>query len=244
MYVIWRKRKRERYAGWDKIGDVRLTPIIVQSRRVNGLPKQEHIACLPSIIESHIDEKNAVWFWRNVEKRLARLTNRIPPAEMKKIRDVLAKKVPQPSPEYVKELTAGAQAHLESMVSVLGPRSEHERKINKRMQAFSNSLKTARVCADCGEGLETVYRERRTFGRGIMGGTRWTTGVLCKQCAHPPRARYDFRPHRFRHYGPCETCGREVFISRSIPALCSFCSTHCGQVHYRKVRRLRLANSP
>ncbi len=65
MYVIWRRRKREHYAGfWDniEIGDARLTPIIVQSRRVNGKPKQEHIACLPSIIESHINDKSAVWF--------------------------------------------------------------------------------------------------------------------------------------------------------------------------------------
>ena len=81
MYVIWRKRKREKYGGgggFDKVGDVRLTPVIVRTRRVSGKPKQEHIACLPSIVESQINEKTAVWFWEGVEKRLARLANRIP----------------------------------------------------------------------------------------------------------------------------------------------------------------------
>ena len=93
MYVIWRKRKREHYAGWGEVGDVRLTPIIAQSRRVNGGPRQEHIACLPSIIESEIDEKNGVWFWDAVEEKLARLANRIPSEEAAKIRAALCKVV-------------------------------------------------------------------------------------------------------------------------------------------------------
>jgi hypothetical protein len=43
MYVIWRKRKREHASRRGNVGDVRLTPIIAQSRRLNGRPRQEHI---------------------------------------------------------------------------------------------------------------------------------------------------------------------------------------------------------
>ena len=239
MYVIWRRRKREHYAGfWNniKIGDVCLTPIIVQSRRVDGKPKQEHIACLPSIIESQINDKNAVWFWTAVEEQLARLTNRISRDDMQKIRAALDKAVSQPDPEFAENLKDGAAAHTESMLAVLTPRSEWERNANMQMHAFSSSFKTAQACADCGGELTEVYRERRTFGHGLMRGRRWTVGVLCKKCAHPPR---DSRRYHFSHYGPCETCEREVFISRSIRALRVFCSTRCGQTYYRKVRRGR-----
>ena len=235
MYVIWRKRKRAHYAGWNSIGDIRLTPIIVQSRRVNGKPKQEHVACLPSIIESHISDKSAVWYWAAVEERLARLTNRIPREDMEKIRAALDKVVPQPEPEYAETLKDGQQAHRESMVAALTPRSEWERDANRRLYAFSNSFKIAQVCADCGGEMEEVYRDRRTFGHGFMGGRRWAVGVLCKKCARGGFRR--FGQYGFRHLGPCETCEREVFVSRSIPALRAFCSTRCGQVHYRKARR-------
>ncbi len=233
MYVIWRKRKRAHYAGWHSIGDVRLTPIIVQSRRVNGKPKQEHIACLPSIIESHISNNGAVWFWTAVEEQLARLTNRIPREDMEKIRAALDKVVPQPDPEYVKNYEDEWRAEIESMAAALGS-NNRVRETNRQMYAFSSSFQTAQACADCGGEMEEVYRERRTWKH------RGAVGVLCKKCARGGFRR--FGPHRFRHFGPCETCEREVFISRSIPALRSFCSTHCGQAHYRKARRLVSAN--
>ncbi len=223
MYVIWRGRKREHYAGWGKIGDVRLTPVIVQSRRVDGKPKQEHIACLPSIIESSIDEKEAVWFWGGVEEHLARLTNRIPREEMEKIRAALDKVVPQPDPEYAKSHKAKAQASIESMVAALGG-NNRVRETNKQMHAFSSSFRTAQACADCGGEMVEIYRERRTWGR------RGAVGVLCKRCVQ--------NPYRFHRRGPCETCEREVYISYSIPARRAFCSTRCGQAHYRKARRL------
>lgn len=231
MYVIWRKRKREHYGGWDKVGDVRLTPTIVQSRRVNGRPKQEHIACLPSIIETQINEKSAVWFWDGVEKKLAGLTNRISHEDVEKIRTALGKVVPQPPPEYAKKHKEESAAYFKAMVAALTPKSERGKELNDKMLAFSGSLKTAEACADCGEKLEAVYRERRTFGRGFMGGMQWTTGVLCKKCSS------GLYRYGFRRFGPCETCKREVFISPSIPARRPFCSTRCGQAYYRQAQR-------
>ena len=229
MYVIWRKRERKHYRGWGSIGDVRLTPVIVQSHRVDGKPKQEHVACLPSIIETEINEKSAVWFWRGVEEQLARLTNRIPHEEAEKIRTILEKTVPQPSPEFAKKFKEEARAYRNNLDAAFSPKSERGKRLNNERCAFSGSLKTAESCADCGEKLEAVYRERRNFGRGLMGGTQWTTGAVCKKCSKVP--------YVFRRFGPCETCEREVFISRSIPARRAFCSTRCGQAYYRQARR-------
>ena len=182
MYVIWRRRKREHYAGWwDSIviGDVRLTPIIVQSRRVNGKPKQEHIACLPSIIESHINENSAVSFWAAVEKQLTRLTNRIPREDMEKIRAALDKVVPQPNPEYAKNYSDEPGPDIDIMAAAWDP-TGRVRETNKQMYAFSSSFKTAQACADCGGEMEEVYRERRSWKH------RGAVGVLCKKCAYPP----------------------------------------------------------
>ena len=161
---------------------------------------------------------------------------------MEKIRAALDKVVPQPDPEYAKNTKADAEDYRESMVSALSPGTERDREIKREERAFTDSFKTAKVCADCGEELEAVYRERRTFGFGFMGGRSWATGVLCKKCARGGFRR--FGPHSFRHFGPCETCEREVFVSRSIPALRSFCSTRCGQAHYRKARRLASDRRP
>ncbi len=228
MYVIWQKRKREHNAGRNKIGDVRLTPIIAQSKRVNGKPRQEYIACLQSIIESHINEKTAVGFWRAVEERLARLTNRIPQEDMEKIRAALDKVVPQPEPEYAKKHEDEAQAYVDATVAMLTPESEWEQDANRKLHAFRKSSETAQACADCGEPMEEVYRERRTFGHGFMGGRRWAVGVLCKKCVG--------EPWHFTRHSPCKTCGREVHMSYSLTAYPAFCSTRCGQAHYRKAK--------
>ncbi len=226
MYVIWRRRKRDNYAGWNKIGDVRLTPVIVQSRRVDGKPKQEHIACLPSIIETRINNKSAVWFWTAVEEKLTRLTNRIPHEDMAKIRAALDKMVPQPDPEFAKKHKDESDAFFAQTVAMFS-RTEWDKKADKMMHTFSSSFRTAQTCADCGSKLDAVYRERRTFGHG-MRGRRWTVGVLCDKCAQGT--------YRYYRRGPCETCARAVFISHSIPARRVFCSTRCGQAYYRKSR--------
>ena len=160
MYVIWRKRKREHYAGFHEVGEVRLTPIIAQSRRVSGGPRQEHIACLPSIIESDIDEKGCVGFWDAVEEKLARLANRIPPEEAAKIRAALSKVAPIPDPKYAEERRAYVEAVLGGVAKALSPDPEATRKTNKAIHTFRDSLKTGERCADCGEKLETVYRNR------------------------------------------------------------------------------------
>ena len=232
MYVIWRKRKREHYAGWGQLGDVRLTPTIVESRRVDGKPKQEHVACLRSIMECDIGKKSAqVSFWDEVEEQLARLTNRIPPEQMDKIRAGLGKVVSKPDPKLAEEQRAAATARLESWRTALGGAGDWARESNKKIATFRDSLKTAEHCADCGKPLEAVYRQRRSFGRGLMGGSRWTTGALCKACARGG-------PLGFQRPRPCETCEREVFISYSIPNLRTFCSTRCAQTHYRETRKL------
>ncbi len=239
MFVIWRRRKREKYRDiWHyfQIGDVRLTPVVVESRRVDGKPRQEHIAVLPSFIERLTTEGDAVWYWGTLEEKLARLSNRISPDEMEKIREAIAKKFPRPSDEFIAEYKAGAKAHMDGMINVLAG-DERQRayniEANKRLRKLRDSLKTGATCADCEAKIDgPVYRMRRSIGRGMFGGMRFTTGVLCETCGLKEEPVY-----RYRRFGPCETCGREVFMSHGVTARRPFCSTRCAQAHYRAKRK-------
>ncbi len=178
-----------------------------------------------------------VSFWAAVEKQLARLTNRISQDDLQKIRAALDKVVPKPEPEYAKKL----EAEMDSFAAAWDPTGRVQ-ETNKQMYAFSSSFKTAQACADCGGEMEEVYRERRSWKH------RGAVGVLCKKCAYPPRGSrhysYGRRYRSFSHYGPCETCGREVHISDSIPAQHAFCSTRFGQAYHRKARRLASNRRP
>lgn len=126
MYVRWQSRKRNRpdigpyasevldddgYRLQDRRGgllrtrkradgtlaqDVRWTAILVESVRVDGEPRQRHIAFLASITDSRIAVDNQRrYFWDHVYDRLDHLGNRIPLEDRKKIEAAIALKVPR-----------------------------------------------------------------------------------------------------------------------------------------------------
>ena len=94
MFVRWQKRKR-------RDGVTRLNAILCESRRVDGKPRQEHIAYLGAIddvwLEQPLDDPAANLkrheFWEKAEKRLAPLANRLG-TDDHKIREQLSAKVP------------------------------------------------------------------------------------------------------------------------------------------------------
>src|SRR5215471_963005 len=110
MYVRWQSRKRQApaFGGWsgdvrDKRGktvynkrgiplrtrkradgsvgqDVRWRAMLVESVRVDGQPRQRHVAWLGSITESQIDiVHQRRYFWDSVLDRLDKLGNRVSP---------------------------------------------------------------------------------------------------------------------------------------------------------------------
>ena len=99
MFVRWQKRKR-------RDGVTRLNAILCASSRVNGKPRQEHIAYLGAIDDVWLDEpRNDPQanlkrhdFWEKVEKRLAPLANRLGTDDHHKIREQLNAKVPMADP--------------------------------------------------------------------------------------------------------------------------------------------------
>jgi hypothetical protein len=71
---------------------------IVETRRVGGRVRHEHIASLGSI-ETPLSVANRVAFRQRVHERLAKLSNRIDPATQGKIRGDIHSRIPMVTPD-------------------------------------------------------------------------------------------------------------------------------------------------
>jgi hypothetical protein len=99
MFVRWQSRTRECYFPY---GDITWTAILAETKRVNGQPRQRHLAYLGSMSE----ERSKILvqrcdFWDQIVDRLNKLGNRI--TDREQIETAIAKKVPRPSAAEYKE---------------------------------------------------------------------------------------------------------------------------------------------
>jgi hypothetical protein len=102
MYVRWqwvgdRKRQGDRY--FCRRGYADVYAILVESVRVDGKPRQRHVAYLGSVRFDR-DRQQATsphyraWWWHDVAAKLAKLGNVIPLDQHPRIEAALAKRVP------------------------------------------------------------------------------------------------------------------------------------------------------
>jgi hypothetical protein len=133
MFIRWRSRKRRvpQFGGYGKQlrsgpdyayersgkseQDVHWSAIIIESARVEGKPKQRHVAYLGGITESAIDiGAQRAWFWVDVMRRLDGLANRVSKDDRARIEAAVGKKVPRPTVAEFEEI-------VRNMRSILGP---------------------------------------------------------------------------------------------------------------------------
>ena len=127
MFIRWQKRTRKSPAfgmhygrrggisfreveGRLQIPDVHWRAILVESCRVDGKPRQRHIAYLGGITESAIElhvPNQRGFFWNEVMDRLDKLDNHIDKDERTKIEATIAKRVPRLSEKEKKQANAG-----------------------------------------------------------------------------------------------------------------------------------------
>src|SRR6516165_10277451 len=117
MFVRWQSRKRGSPAFGTVMRlrgrvvradtrklDVHWTAILVEASRVDGKPKQEHIAYLGGITESAIEIlPQRCYFWDEVTERLNKLSDRITPEERLRIESAIAERVPLPTGSEFKQ---------------------------------------------------------------------------------------------------------------------------------------------
>src|SRR4051794_32476987 len=90
MYVRWQQYRSR--ASWARQRRALLKAILVESVRVDGKPRQKHIAFLGSIADDHLGS-TAPAFWCDVTSKLKRLGNRIGSEDYERIIASIAAKV-------------------------------------------------------------------------------------------------------------------------------------------------------
>ena len=110
MFVRWQKRARRRAAfGQYRAADTHWAASLVESRRIDGKPRQRHVAYLSGICQSAIDldtPHQRGHFWVRVVGRLDQLANQITPEQRRKIETQIAAKVTSPTSEDIEQINA------------------------------------------------------------------------------------------------------------------------------------------
>jgi len=88
----------------------RWSAILVETVRIDGKPRQRHIACLASIRGTDIGAQCK--FWERVTRKLDSLSNWVTAEERQRIEAQIAKKVPCPSQEQYEHWKGEARAIL------------------------------------------------------------------------------------------------------------------------------------
>jgi hypothetical protein len=99
MYVRWQSRERNRpqYGPWQG-PDIHWSAIIVENMRIDGKPRQLHVAYLAGFTESAINhEAQRCYLWDHISERLDQLANQMTTATRERIEAAVANKVPRPT---------------------------------------------------------------------------------------------------------------------------------------------------
>jgi hypothetical protein len=134
MYVRWKKRQMTRTGrcrGWNQIGAHALTAVLVESRRVNGSPRQRFIAHLGTIRvweqgrgEVAIGTGGQAWwaeiiaFWDRLSRKLDALEE---PPDRDAVEAMVSANVPRPDDKLRSDRPPGAEGASQSQVVIQPP---------------------------------------------------------------------------------------------------------------------------
>lgn len=245
MFIVYRKGKaREAYDsfGWDhKVGDVRITPQICESVRVDGKPRRRVVASLPSMPQRWLDDPTSntkIWFWEGVNARLERLGNRIPGDEAAKLRATLAAKLPEPTRADYEDQYRRHKASEEATARVWGDRPPRAQPTQEQLDATArawNSYRAGAMCGECGalfqddETIHTVWFYKPV--RNFLSSSRFLMAV-CRSCGE---ARDEWPTYDSRE---CDNprCNR---LFRTVQRRQFYCSQQCSKEDAPRRKRHR-----
>ena len=135
MFVRWQRRRLKRYRQGCDAGEEVLSAVVVESRRVDGKPRQKMIRYLGTVRESDITRPRPMSldrFWTRVDGALDELG--IHGAARLVMESTVKARVPRPDPEQLERTRAefdawkgGMQSMMQSMASGRRPRQPRRR---------------------------------------------------------------------------------------------------------------------
>ena len=169
MFIRWQSRERQKPEfGPDGIPDVGWTVVLAESCRVDGKPRQRHIAYLASITESAIKiDPQRCYFWDRVTRALNRLGNQVSDDDRAKIEEAIALKVPRPSLSEYKDIARDSARKLglefltDAQQAVLQDEADESQHFEGVLGGISASNSDASIeslhCSFCGKSHDAVF---------------------------------------------------------------------------------------
>lgn len=128
MFIRWQTRKRNHanYGNYWR-SDVTWFAILVEAIRVDGKPRQKHVAYLGSFTESQLAlPSQRVWMWDGMTERLDRLDNRIAREDRKSIEAALAKRLgPRPTKRQREAAQRRSDRVMRELLEQFGGADDH-----------------------------------------------------------------------------------------------------------------------
>jgi hypothetical protein len=130
MFVRWQSRKRKiYYSFWgrreDPYGDVHWNAVLVESRRVNGKPRQHHLANLCGFTEHQIKIPiQQIYVWERAIRTLDGLGKKVTPKQRHQIETTLAERLGRPKPTK-REIAAQRKAIAAEITNGSSQSSKH-----------------------------------------------------------------------------------------------------------------------
>ena len=95
MFIRWQKYRSVALWHRRKPPITRVKAILVETVRIDGKPRQKHVAFIASYQDGRLDLiGTGSTFWRDARQRLDRISNQITPADHSKVEAALAQRVP------------------------------------------------------------------------------------------------------------------------------------------------------
>ena len=232
MHLVFRRgMPREAYGSFAilaSVGSVCVRPVVLESVRIDGKPRKRHISTLPSFYEHWTEPEGAanlrLWWWPGAAPVLDRLGNRIPTADMAKIRAKLIDKIGTiPTPDEIAESRRRWDAEGAAFSRAWrGDETEAIRKIKEaaeeRRERALRARQAGNICGKCEAMLPADHVNLAFIDLGFGGSMsyRRVFAPLCDECAKP-------HDRKFRHELVCAypDCERPIYSVRARETYCS-----------------------
>jgi hypothetical protein len=95
MFIRWQKYRSVALWHRGKPPIKRVKAILVESVRIDGKPRQKHVAFIASYQDGRLDQiSTRSTFWRDARQRLDRISNQTTPSDRSRVEAALAQRVP------------------------------------------------------------------------------------------------------------------------------------------------------